>query len=145
MSLFQLADDSERQILSYLYRGEILFASQSGQPLGHALILEHDAQKVFELKSMAVVERRQGKGIGRMLLKAVVSYCCSRNAKTLRVSTSIADANALGFYLRHGFRASAIVRDVFTAERGYPPYAGPGRVPLNDAVELELVLDSWPA
>ena len=138
--MFKLADDSERQILSYLYRGEILFASQSGQPLGHALILEQEVPKILELKSIAVVERRQGQGIGGMLMKAAVSYCRTQEAKALKVSTSIADSQALGFYLRHGFRASAIVRDAFTVEHGYPKYAADGRIPLNDAIELELAL-----
>jgi len=140
MPLFKLADDSEQQIQSYLYFGDVIFVAESGQALGHALIVEHEMRDVFELKSIAVLESRQGQGIGGMLMKAVVRYCSLRDAKSLRVSTSIADANAIGFYLRHGFRASSIVRDAFTAERGYPQYAGQSRVPLNDAIELELVL-----
>jgi N-acetylglutamate synthase-like GNAT family acetyltransferase len=139
MSLFRLADDSEQQILSYLYRGEVLFASQSGRVLGHALILDQ-AQDVFELKSIAVVKWRQRQGIGAMLMNAVVRYCCRQKAKRLKVSTSIADADAIDFYLRHGFRPSSILRDAFTAERGYPKYAGDSRIPLNDAIEFELVL-----
>ena len=142
LPLFELADDSEQQIYSYLYLGEVLFAAESGQALGHALIVEHEKQDVFELKSIAVLKSRQGQGIGGMLLRAVVRYCRIQKAKSLRVSTSIADANAIGFYLRHGFRASSIVRDAFTAERGYPKYVGHSHTLLNDAVELELVLST---
>jgi len=142
MPLFKLADDSELQILSYLYRGEVLFATESGEPLGHALIIEPEKPGVFELKSIAVLESRQGQGIGRKLLRAAVRYCRTHNGKYLNVSTSIADANAIAFYLRCGFRASSIVRDAFTTERGYQQYAGQSRIPLNDAIELELVLST---
>ncbi|MCL6741430.1 GNAT family N-acetyltransferase [Sphingomonas sp. RB56-2] len=143
--MFQLADDSNRQILLYLYRGEVLVASQFGQPLGQALILETEAQDVFELKSIAVVAWRQGQGIGGTLMKEVVRYCRMQKAKSLRVSTSIADANAIRFYLRHGFRASQIVRDAFTVENGYPKYTEDSRIPLNDAIEFELVLTTLAA
>jgi GNAT superfamily N-acetyltransferase len=140
--LFRLADDSEEQIHSYLNRGDVLFATESGQALGHVLIVELDAKNVFELMSIAVLAARQGQGIGGMLIRAAIRYCLMRNATSLRVSTSIADAGAIGFYLRHGFRASAIVRDAFTLERGYPANIDGSSIPLNDAVEFELVLDT---
>jgi len=141
LPLFRLADDSEQHIESYLHRGEILVAAESGQAVGHALIVKLDTAGVVELKSIAVLESRQGQGIGGMLMRAAVRFCRMQNASILRVSTSIADSTALGFYLRHGFRASAIVRDAFTAEGGYPKHAGESRIPLNDAIELELVLN----
>ena len=138
LPLFKLADDSEQQIQSYLYRGEVLFAAEAGLVLGQALIIEDNAQDVFELKSIAVLESRQGQGIGSLLMRAVQRYCTGRNAKSLRVSTSIADAKAIRFYLRYGFRALAIVRNAFTQERGYPKYVEDTHILLNDALELEL-------
>jgi GNAT superfamily N-acetyltransferase len=142
LPLFRLADDSEQQILSYLHRGEVLFATESGEPLGHVLIIEQARRGVLELKSIAVLESHQGKGIGGKLMRAAVRFCRARDAHYLKVSTSIADAKAIQFYLRCGFRASSIVRDAFTPERGYAPYVGCSRVPLNDAIELELVLET---
>ena len=142
MPLFRLADDSEQQISSYLYRGELLFAAESGKALGHVLIIEQEADHVLELKSIAVLEARQGQGIGGMLMRAAVRYSCTQKAICLKVSTSVADGQAIGFYLRHGFRASAIVRDAFTIDRGYPEYMGDSRIRLNDAIELELSLST---
>lgn len=142
LPLFRLADDSEQRIQSYLHRGDVLFAAESGQVLGHALVLETEASEVFELRSIAVLESRQGQGVGSLLVRAVIRYCRTHNAKSLRVSTSIADANAIRFYLRQGFRALAIVRDAFTKEQGYPKYSE-GNIPLNDAIELELDLRSF--
>ncbi|MCL6683034.1 GNAT family N-acetyltransferase [Sphingomonas alba] len=138
LPLLKLADDSETQIRSYWRNGEFLVALRNGQVLGQALIVRR-GDKVFELKSIAVAEGCQRLGIGRQLLNAVIDYAHGHKASTLTVSTSVADPEALGFYLRHGFRASAILRDAFTADRGYPAQTD-RQLPLNDAIELELAL-----
>lgn len=140
LPLFKLADDSEQQILSYLYLGEVLFAAHSGQAVGHVLIVKHQEQHTLELKSIAVLQSRQGEGVGGMLIRAALRYCHTQAAKRLRVSTAIADARAIGFYLHHGFRPLAIIRDAFIGERGYPDFVGDSRIPVKDAVEFELVL-----
>ena len=142
MPLFKLADDSEQEILSYLFRGEVFIASEAGRVVGEALIIEGAKQDFFELRSFAIDEARQRQGIGSMLLRAVVRYGRMQGAKTLRVSTAIADGQAVAFYLRNGFRASRIVRDAFTTERGYPSHILDSRIALNDAIELELELSS---
>lgn len=143
LPLFRLADDSDRQIQSYLYSGDILFASRSGKALGVAQIIGREPG-LFELKSIAVLECRQGQGIGGMLMRAAIRHCRALGGTTLKVSTSIADSQAIAFYLRQGFRGVRIVRDAFTPELGYPGYAGDSGLPLNDAVELELQLDTLP-
>jgi len=139
LPLLKLADDSEAQIRSYWRSGEFLVASRKGQLLAQALIVRREEPETFELKSIAVAEGSQGLGIGGRLLNAVIDYALTQNATALTVSTSVADHEALGFYLRHGFRASAILRDAFTVDRGYPAYTD-RQLPLNDAIELELAL-----
>ena len=139
MPLLKLADDSETQIRSYWRSGEFLVALRNGQLIGQALIVRRGEPETFELKSIAVAEDCQGLGIGRQLLNAAIDYAHAHDARTLTVSTSIADSEALGFYLRHGFRASAILRDAFTEDRGYPAQTD-RHLPLNDAIELELAL-----
>lgn len=142
LPLLKLADDSEEQVRSYLYLGEVIVAAEFGRVLGHALVVRTDASGVFELRSIAVLESRQRQGIGGMLVRAVRRYCFEQGASQLMVSTSIADANAIRFYLRHGFRPSSIVRDAFTEKRGYPKAIAESGLPLNDTIEFELHLDS---
>jgi len=139
LPLFRLADDSEQQIRSYLDLGDVFAAFEVGQVLGHAQLIERDGS-AFELKSIAVLPSRQRQGIGGGLLDAALGYCHAHDAALLRVSTAISDCEALGFYLRHGFRAVAIVRDAFTSEGGYSQRTGDPRIRLNDAIELELAV-----
>jgi hypothetical protein len=56
LSLFPLADDSPRQIASYISLGEVLVAREGDLIAGHLQILEADDAGVFELESMAVSE-----------------------------------------------------------------------------------------
>lgn len=139
--LFRLADDSERQIASYLHLGEIFFAAQSGRLLGYAQVIESGTPAVLELKSIAVDQSCQRRGIGAKLIRAAVRYCRERGARRLIVSTSIAASDAIAFYLGNGFRICGYLRDVFTAEAGYSEIEGETGPPLNDAVVFELLLE----
>ena len=65
LPLFALADDSQAQIAAYITRGEVLVAHDGDLLVGHLQILETEDAGVFELKSMAVTEKRQREGIGR--------------------------------------------------------------------------------
>lgn len=98
-----------------------------------------DKPSEFELKSIAVVESRQRQGVGRRLLRSAIRYCKAHVARRLEVSTSIAAADAIAFYLTNGFRICGVVRDAFTAEKGYPATEGLTGLPLNDAIVFEIL------
>jgi len=144
LHLFKLADDSDRQIAANLYLGEIISAAQDHSVLGYAQVVETGAPREFELKSIAVLQTRQHEGIGSKLLRAAIRYCQALEGRSLKVATSIAASDAIAFYLAHGFRVSRTVRDAFTRERGYPASIS-GGIPLNDAVEFELMLAGPPS
>ena len=141
LPLFRLGDDSEQQIRANLYLGEIFHAAEGDKVLGYVQISESAGPREFEIRSIAVVPERQRQGIGGKLVRAAVRYCGSLEGRLLRVSTSIGASDAIAFYLKRGFRLSGIIRDAFTAQQGYPPLLD-GRIPLNDAVKLELPLDT---
>src|SRR5204862_7765802 len=119
LELFALADDSYTQIASYIGRGEVLVARDGRAIVGHLQIVEANDIHVFELKSMAVSEPRQGQGIGRRLIEAAIALCRQRNGRRLIVSTAAADTANLRFYQRQGFRMHRIVRDAFGPATGY--------------------------
>jgi GNAT superfamily N-acetyltransferase len=135
--LFALADDSPEQIASYISLGEILVATEGDLITGHLQILETDGTGVFELKSMAVRESHQGRGIGRSLVEAAVVRCRVRGGHRIIVSTATADIGNLRFYQRLGFRMSRIVRDAFIPSRGYKEGILIDGIPLRDQVFLE--------
>lgn len=142
LPLFELADDSPAQISTYISRGELLVAREKHLVIGHLQILETNDAGVFEIKSMAVMETRQGEGIGRSLVKAAVVHCRARNGHRLIVSTATADIGNLRFYQRQGFRMYKIVQDAFTPASGYPEGIVIDGVPLRDQVSLDLDLTS---
>lgn len=134
---FALADDSPQQIASYISLGDVLVEREGDLIRGHLQIVDTDSAGVFELKSMAVAEVHQGKGIGRRLVEAAVVHCRVHGAHRLIVSTATADIGSLRFYQRLGFRMDGIVRDAFSPLRGYPEAMLVDGIPLRDQVFLD--------
>jgi ribosomal protein S18 acetylase RimI-like enzyme len=137
--LFAEADDSEDQIASYRDLGEVLVAVEEGRIIGHALVVETDEEGIFEIKSLAVREDRRSRGIGARLIAAACDYCRARGGRSVVLATAAASILALKFYQRLGFRIQRIIRDFYSAERGYVPLELDGIV-LRDEVILDLDL-----
>jgi GNAT superfamily N-acetyltransferase len=138
LELFALADDSPTQIARYIELGDVLIARDGCAIVGHLQMIETDDVHVFELRSMAVTEARQGPGIGRMLVEAAIARCRQRNGCKLIVSTAASDTGNLRFYQRQGFRMYRIVRDAFGPATGYAAGTLVDGIPLRDQVFLEL-------
>jgi GNAT superfamily N-acetyltransferase len=134
--LFRLADDSEPQIDAYLAAGDIVVADDGGQIVGHLQLVATEAW-TFEVKSMAVIENRQGTGIGRALVEAAIQHCQHHAGTRLLVATAAADIGNLRFYQRQGFRMLSIERDAFSAKTGYPEGVIIDGIPLRDRVWLD--------
>lgn len=138
MPLFRIADDSEQAIAGYLEQGEVLVATSRGEAMGHVQMID-EGDGVWELKSLAVVETYRGEGLGRRLVEAGVEHARRRGARRVVLSTGAADAGALRFYQRLGFRMVRVVRDAFTTAAGYPPDLFVDGIRLLDQVWFELV------
>lgn len=133
-SLFELADDSERAIASYMHAGEVLVAEQSGAPVGQILLTKTSDADTAEIKSLAVRTDRQTSGIGRALIDAAVEPCKVKGLRRLVLATAAADVGNLRFYQRTGFRMLRIERDAFTAAHGYTDDGISDGIPLRDWV-----------
>lgn len=134
--LFSEADDSESQIASYMELGELLVAITDSAIVGEALVTPIDEAGTFELKSLAVIESHRSKGIGAALVDAVAAHCRHRSGRRLVVATAAASIPALKFYQRLGFRIHQVIRDFYSAEKGYRPLELDG-IPLRDEVILD--------
>ncbi|HEU4728018.1 MAG TPA: GNAT family N-acetyltransferase [Kofleriaceae bacterium] len=139
-TLFRLADDSDQEIASYLDRGSVLVAIESGEIVGHVQILDAEVPATCELKSIAVVEARRGQGIGRGLVEAGLAHARARGATRVVLATGAADTHLLRFYQRLGFRMLRIERDAFTPAAGYPAELFVDGIRLLDRVWLDLAL-----
>jgi len=138
--MFELAEDSEQQLNSYLHLGRVLVAVEDGSIVGHLQLIETDADNEAELKSIAVVEHRQRHGVGRLLIERAIAESRAAGAQTLLVSTATADTGALRFYQLLGFRMLRIQRDAFTPATGYPDVMTIDGIPLRDQIWLSQAL-----
>jgi len=102
-------------------------------------VVETDAAGVFEIKSLAVSENRRSQGVGAALVAAALEHCRERHGRSVQLATAAASIEALKFYQRLGFRIQRVIRDFYSAERGYRPLLLNG-IPLRDEVILDFAL-----
>jgi ribosomal protein S18 acetylase RimI-like enzyme len=138
MPLFREADDSAAEIQGYMEQGEVLVARHEQALAGHLQLIS-DAGR-HEIKSLAVIERARGHGIGAALVRAGCGRALAAGADRVVVSTAAAGIENLRFYQRLGFRMDRIVRDYFNEQRGYPADLRVDGIPLRDQVWLSMAL-----
>jgi ribosomal protein S18 acetylase RimI-like enzyme len=136
---FEEADDSASQISSYRDFGDLLVATINDEIVGMALVIGGIASSSFELKSIAVRNGLRSQGIGGALVTAACDHAKARGGRKMLVATAAESIPALQFYQRHGFRIHSVVRDFYSAERGYRPLQLNG-IALRDEVILDREL-----
>jgi len=136
-ALFELAEDSAAELDSYIDAGRVLVAVSGGEVIGHLQLTGTGDPRQAEIKNMAVLEARQGQGVGRRLIQAAVTIAAAEAITTLLVATAAADIGNLRFYQRQGFRMRSIERDAFTPATGYPPGLRIDGIELRDRVWLD--------
>ena len=136
-ALFSEADDSESEIAGYRDLGEVLVARHASAVVGHVQIVDTTEPGVAEIKSLAVYEEQRSHGIGTALVQAALGRCRGQGVRVVRVATAAASIDALKFYQRQGFRIRQVIRDFYSAERGYRPLLLNG-IPLLDEVILDI-------
>ena len=134
--LFALAEDSPEQLETYLHLGRVLVALEEGSMVGHLQVVDSETAGEIELKSMAVVDQRRRRGIGRAMVERAVAESRAYGARMMLVATAAADTENLRFYQLQGFRMLRIDRDAFTTSGGYPEGLTIEGIPLRDRVWL---------
>ena len=137
-ALFALADDSPRQIESYIDDGEVFAARSAGRIVGHVQMIR--AGDEWEIKSLAVIGAERRRGIGAALVDAALRHAFSSGARRVVLGTATADIDNLGFYQRRGFRMERVERDAFRAEDEYIDCMSNG-IPLRDRVWFSMAAD----
>jgi N-acetylglutamate synthase-like GNAT family acetyltransferase len=92
--------------------GAILMAQVDGTVVGCCGLLKHDSQ-VFEVSKMAVAPSYQGRGIGRVLLAAVISHARAIGARRLEIISSTRLDTALHLYRSIGFVEVPLASDAY--------------------------------
>lgn len=140
---FQLAEDSDQALATYLDLGVVWVARTSdGEVIGHLQTvprLDESTDDTWEVTNTAVVESERGHGVSRALLEHAVSEARAAGVRRIVAATATADVGNLRFYQCCGFRMTRVVHDVFTPEAGYPPGLAIDGIPLLDQVWFERV------
>jgi ribosomal protein S18 acetylase RimI-like enzyme len=142
--LLQLADDSEQQVRGYLQKGTLFVAEDEGREVGIVLAIPVDSSDAnnseIELKAVAVEAASHNQGIGQRMLALVLPALEERGFTRVVLGTGNSGIGQIAFYQKAGFRMWKIERDVFSAERGYPPGLEENGIPLRDMIWLDREL-----
>ena len=135
--LFELADDSPASIDRSVDLGRVLVArAANDRIMGHIQLVTGPARGLYEIKTLAVCERDQRRGIGRRLVDRALTVCREEDGNRVIVVTAMADIGNLRFYQRCGFRAEAVIPDAFTPAQGYPPDLVADGIRVLDAIRF---------
>lgn len=85
--------------------GEIFFAIYKNEVIGTCAVKRRTPAS-YELLKMAVTEKFQSQGVGKMLLEKAVDFVRGKKAKTLELDTSRKLQAAMKLYESYGFRVS---------------------------------------
>lgn len=108
--LLLLADESLEQVRSYMHGGELYaFVGRDSVAVGIVLAIPAEEGSV-ELKAVAVDEAQQKRGIGQVMLAAVLAELRRRGVRRAIVGTANAGIGQLAYYQKAGFRLLRIER-----------------------------------
>ena len=111
LDLLLLADEQESMIDRYLERGEMFVARDDGQVVAECVVTD-EADRIGEIKNLAVPLQYQRKGYGRQMLEFLEAHYRDRY-RTLLVGTGDVP-RTLRFYERCGYVRSHLIPGFFT-------------------------------
>ncbi|MFB5268849.1 GNAT family N-acetyltransferase [Paenibacillus enshidis] len=112
MELLLLADPSRKLVEEYINRGESFVAEEDYEILGIYVLLPTRPETV-ELVNIAVAERSQGQGLGKMLVLHAIQTAKARGYKTIEIGTGNSSVGQLALYQKCGFRIVGVDLDFF--------------------------------
>jgi ribosomal protein S18 acetylase RimI-like enzyme len=130
------ADESEAVLRGYLYEGNLYRVLADGEPVG-AVLLIPDGDGL-EIKNIALVEDRRGRGLGRAAIEAIAALARATGADRLLVGTADSSNGTIAFYRRVGFRDAGRLVGFFDA---YPEPVVEDGIVAHDMVRFEMKLD----
>jgi ribosomal protein S18 acetylase RimI-like enzyme len=105
------ADESEEMVRTYLHDGELLAVEVDRETAGEMLVIpEGDA---WEIRNIALAEGFRGRGIGRRAIELLAARAAARGVGRLLVGTADIAWETHRFYIRCGFRYTAVRRGFF--------------------------------
>lgn len=113
MDLLLLADPSESIVKEYLKRGECYILEKDEETIGVYVLLPTRPETI-ELVNIAVAEKYQAKGIGKVLVLDAIEKAKHNGYKIIEVGTGNSSIGQLVLYQKCGFRITGVNKDFFT-------------------------------
>jgi len=135
--LLLLADETVKAIDKYVFDSDVYVLREANQELA-VFCLYQVSETTVELKNIAVSSELQGKGIGSILIKEVISICKGKGYSHLIVGTADTGIDQIRFYERNGF-SKYDVRKNFFLDNYDEPIIENG-VQLRDMIMLVMSL-----
>jgi ribosomal protein S18 acetylase RimI-like enzyme len=135
--LLLLADPSRSQIESYISDSIVIGLIESDEIRGVAVIKPIDNSSA-EIMNIAVDERHQGKGLGKLLIAHSLEECSARGIKNVEIGTGNSSVAQLHLYQKMGFRIVGILHDHFL--KNYPDPIFENGIQCRDMIRLRREL-----
>jgi GNAT superfamily N-acetyltransferase len=119
-------DAMDTSALAAKSRGEALFLASDGPTLVGCVFAQAQANALF-IGKFAVTPKRQGQGVGRLLLRAVELHAQRLEVRALTLNTRIE--------LTENHRAFAAMGFVKTAEHAHPGYSHPTYISMRKTID----------
>jgi ribosomal-protein-alanine N-acetyltransferase len=89
-------------------------ADDPDRPIGYAGLLAPDTEA--DVQTIAVAAQAQGRGVGGILIDALITEAARRSASTLMLEVRADNAPAIALYTKRGFERIAIRRRYYQPE-----------------------------
>ena len=117
--LLRLADPDQSVLESYLFDSELFVLEESAKILG-VLVLKELGADELEIMNIAIEEKHQGKGWGKVLISFGIEEAKKRKAKSLWIATGNSSIAQLALYQKMGFEMAEIRWDHFLQNYAEP-------------------------
>jgi len=111
---FAEKEEYKKHLIEELQRNpelSIVAVNDKDEVIGYAQADVHGEMAVLE--DIAVSKKRQGKGVGKMLLEWEIKALKQKGVKIVRAEVHYKCASAIPFYYKFGFRISGFEQDYF--------------------------------
>ncbi|WP_117149173.1 GNAT family N-acetyltransferase [Paraliobacillus zengyii] len=133
IELLLLADPSIEIVEEYVNRGEC-FVAESEQQIVGVYVLLPTRPKTVELVNVAVIEKKQARGIGKLLVMHALKIAKTKGYKTIEIGTGNSGIGQLALYQKCGFRIIGVDRDFFV--KHYYEEIVENGIPCKDMIRL---------
>lgn len=106
-------EDIDRQVLSdpkgmvVDHGGEVFFAVEDDVAVGTCALIQHD-DRIYELSKMAVHPSARGRGLGNLLMDAIIGWAREHHAKQIFLESNTVLGIAIKLYEKYGFETTRL-------------------------------------